>query len=809
MSHPLFPAPSQLSRKACRKAKARETKGGRKGHQQQAPVFNPSPAALGLVAIATVLIPALLTLCVVVAAQLAQLSPLLPLLEGVCKLYIFDCCRNALLSGVLVWGKRVSIKLTFRAKPQQSTHLPHPTTCQTAATPSDDDKPSSAHPSSANATAGPFTPSASDASAHPSSASTTSQAATIPSSEPCDPAALPDDLTFTVTCPEDATPLCVDVARVIFELMLQALPANAPLDVVPQPLCCDPSRRVAWAAVGPTSSSNPCLVPGMASRPATCKASLIQQCFSAAGDVLSTATGSACRKTVTLLLDEEDQAALASGATRDVAVCAAKALGSELRSYASHHGALAARYGGAEGADLHAVAWNVEWDPRCPDRLTLVIYTEWAQGGDLSHAVKGIAWALDKDGAVAPAPSGCLPGDGPSLDRSRLLRLVISSLEHVAALEAAGIVEGDLKFPNLVVDGPCGDRVLSIDPEGTRLLPSPLRAAAAALSASPFAATPLGAALLARARLAPVEQDVITFDVRPPEACPGVANRVLAQAAARMAAAAGASSAEAASEAETADEPSEAQAADQPSNTETADQPSETAEASAESDAPSGSAEEQEASAAPESAEPSSGSGEAPESAEPSSGSGEAPESAEPSSGSGEAPESAEPSSGSGEAPESPEPSSGSGEAPESPEPSSGSGEAPESCEAPESPVAAPEAPKREVGVQAILDALDDGQDVSELYGAYGGRSYLCLASMTYMWATCLLAELGRIQAILEARSQQGGWPGTGAANEKFLLALVGVAMYDVHGRAALAEAAAGARAGHAEGNRAVRLREG
>ncbi|KAG2482270.1 hypothetical protein HYH03_018784 [Edaphochlamys debaryana] len=709
MSHPLFPAPSQLSRKACRKAKARETKGGRKGHQQQAPVFNPSPAALGLVAIATVLIPALLTLCVVVAAQLAQLSPLLPLLEGVCKLYIFDCCRNALLSGVLVWGKRVSIKLTIRAKPQQSTHRPHPTTCQTAATPSDDDKPSSAHPSSANATAGPFTPSVSDASAHPSSASTTSQASTFPSSEPCDPAALPDDLTFTVTCPEDATPLCVDVARVIFELMLQALPANAPLEVVPQPLCCDPSRRVAWAAVGPTSCSNPCLAPGMASRPATCKASLIQQCFSAAGDVLSTATGSACRKTITLLLDEEDQAALASGATRDVAVCAAKALGSELRSYASHHGALAARYGGAEAADLHAmrvVAWNVEWDPRCPDRLTLVIYTEWAQGGDLSHAVKGIAWALDKDGAVAPAPSGCLPGDGPSLDRSHLLRLVISSLEHVAALEAAGIVEGDLKFPNLVVDGPCGDRVLSIDPEGTRLLPSPLRAAAAALSASPFAATPLGAALLARARLAPVEQDVITFDVRPPEACLGAAYRVLAQAAARMAAAAGASSAEAAPEAEAADQPSNTETADEPSSTETADQPSETAEASAESDAPSGSAEEHEASAAPESSEPSSGSGEAPEASE-----------------------------------------------------------------------AAPEVPKREVGVQAILDALDDGQDVSELYDTYGGRSYLCLASMTYMWATCLLAELGRIQAILEDRSQQGGWPGTGAANEKFLLALVGVAM--------------------------------
>ncbi|KAG2491985.1 hypothetical protein HYH03_009716 [Edaphochlamys debaryana] len=159
--------------------------------------------------------------------------------------------------------------------------------------------------------------------------------------------------------------------------------------------------------------------------------------------------------------------------------------------------------------------WDVE--PGEGGRLALVLYTRWAVGGSLSQFLcDAAAGRASVFGAAirgaSPDPGFLLPCgvDGvPPMDWRRAVQALVAYVHLLQRLEALGIIVGDGKFANVVIDGP-GLTARLIDSDGTGVLPE-----------APCAGGKTGAALAAAvrgARLAPLPCTVSTDPVAPVEA---------------------------------------------------------------------------------------------------------------------------------------------------------------------------------------------------------------------------------------------------------------------------------------------------
>ncbi|KAG2492334.1 hypothetical protein HYH03_009285 [Edaphochlamys debaryana] len=270
------------------------------------------------------------------------------------------------------------------------------------------------------------------------------------------------------------------------------------------------------------------------------RSALPRSAFTAAPTSASSGSGSAtvtvCRKVSTLPL-HPGQGSACGPSVWALAKALARCACDELVAHAVRQGSLALAEGSLEAANRRSVpllAWSVEPTPGQPDSLDLVLYTPWAEQGDVSSYVRRIARGLM--GARGPAPASASASaaspSGPRMGRSALLALVLATAQHVLALQWAGLVEGDYKHANLVItqDDPApGARpgVAAIDPDGCHSLPGALPPfASSALRTPGMRLTTLGQALLRAWAAATVPASVVTPGMRPPEACYAQARRI-------------------------------------------------------------------------------------------------------------------------------------------------------------------------------------------------------------------------------------------------------------------------------------------
>ncbi|KAG2492310.1 hypothetical protein HYH03_009263 [Edaphochlamys debaryana] len=271
------------------------------------------------------------------------------------------------------------------------------------------------------------------------------------------------------------------------------------------------------------------------------RSALPRSAFTAAPTSASSGSGSAtvtvCRKVSTLPL-HPGQGSACGPSVWALAKALARCACDELVAHAVRQGSLALAGGGLEAANRRSVpllAWSVEPTPGQPDSLDLVLYTPWAEQGDLSSYVRRIARGLMGAGATpassASSASAASPS-GPRINRSALLALVLATAQHVLALQWAGLVEGDYKHANLVItntDPAPGARpgVAAIDPDGCHSLPGALAPFASSVLRTPgMRLTTLGQALLRAWAAATVPASVVTPGMRPPEACYAQARRI-------------------------------------------------------------------------------------------------------------------------------------------------------------------------------------------------------------------------------------------------------------------------------------------
>ncbi|KAG2492332.1 hypothetical protein HYH03_009283 [Edaphochlamys debaryana] len=270
------------------------------------------------------------------------------------------------------------------------------------------------------------------------------------------------------------------------------------------------------------------------------RSALPRSAFTAAPTSASSGSGSAtvtvCRKVSTLPL-HPGQGSACGPSVWALAKALARCACDELVAHAVRQGSLALAEGGLEAANRRSVpllAWSVEPTPGQPDSLDLVLYTPWAEQGDVSSYVRRIAPGLmgARGPASASASSSAASPSGPRMGRSALLALVLATAQHVLALQWAGLVEGDYKHANLVItqDDPTpGARpgVAAIDPDGCHSLPGALPPfASSALCTPGMRLTTLGQALLRAWAAATVPASVVTPGMRPPEACYAQARRI-------------------------------------------------------------------------------------------------------------------------------------------------------------------------------------------------------------------------------------------------------------------------------------------
>ncbi|KAG2484589.1 hypothetical protein HYH03_016630 [Edaphochlamys debaryana] len=206
----------------------------------------------------------------------------------------------------------------------------------------------------------------------------------------------------------------------------------------------------------------------------------------------------------------------------------AQSLGRELLAHLSKQAALAWRFGGAAAAAVLSAPllfWEVLASRREPACVELVLYTPWAAQGSLWDVLEAVAKGEGSNhlGTTSSVPAArrwspeqiaavLFPPPAPPADWPRVGRLIQALADLLAKLEAAGVIEVDLKLQNVVVDE--YDNLRVIDPEGTQVLPLPL--AAPANPNTPCEPTTPSVSCLDW-RLLPVPVDVRTTAYAPPE----------------------------------------------------------------------------------------------------------------------------------------------------------------------------------------------------------------------------------------------------------------------------------------------------